>query len=300
MKKNDLKNHFISVIIPVYNDSRNLSNCLEALGKQTLSKSMYEIVVIDNGSSQDISEVVRAYPGINLCHEYIEGSYSARNKGILNSRGDIIAFTDSDCIPKDTWLEKGLSAVVSKDSLGFIGGRVNYFARDESNITSVELWEILNQYDQEECINIMNFGLTANLFTRRSVMDEVGLFNSDLKSAGDYEWGNRVYEKGLNIYYENEVVVSHPARRTLSELSRKVRRLVGGRFDTRSINKDEVVKQINILKPFAALFDFLKNKKSSSFNYVNYLLKFIFIYLFVKTTAAYELLRLMLGGDPKR
>ena len=300
MNKNDLKNHFISVIIPVYNDSRNLSNCLEALGKQTLSKSMYEIVVVDNGSSQDISEVVRAYPGINLCHEYKEGSYSARNKGILNSRGDIIAFTDSDCIPKDTWLEKGLSAVVSKDSLGFIGGRVNYFARDENNMTSAELWEILNQYDQEECINIMNFGLTANLFTRRSVMDEVGLFNSDLKSAGDYEWGNRVYEKGLNIYYENEVVVSHPARRTLSELSRKVRRLVGGRFDTRSINKDEVVKQVNILKPFAALFDFLKNKKSSSFNYVNYLLKFIFIYLFVKTTAAYELLRLMLGGDPKR
>ncbi|MCH8014730.1 MAG: glycosyltransferase [Candidatus Dadabacteria bacterium] len=300
MNKNDLKNHFISVIIPVYNDSRNLSNCLEALGKQTLSKSMYEIVVVDNGSSQDISEVVRAYPGINFCHEYIEGSYSARNKGILNSRGDIIAFTDSDCIPKDTWLEKGLSAVVSKDSLGFIGGRVNYFARDENNMTSAELWEILNQYDQEECINIMNFGLTANLFTRRFVMDDVGLFNSDLKSAGDYEWGNRVYEKGLNIYYENEVVVSHPARRTLSELSRKVRRLVGGRFDTRSINKDEVVKQVNILKPFAALFDFLKNKKSSSFNYVNYLLKFIFIYLFVKTTAAYELLRLMLGGDPKR
>ncbi len=298
MKKND--SNFISVIIPVYNDSGNLLNCLEALSRQTLDKSMYEIVVVDNGSSDGIDEVMQKYPEIRFCHEYKEGSYAARNKGILNSKGDILAFTDSDCIPNDYWLEKGLSAVVNKDPLGLIGGRINYFARDENSMTSVELWELLNPYGQEECVNSMNFALTANLFTRRSIMAEVGLFNSNLKSAGDYEWGNRVYEKGFPLFYDGEIIVSHPARRTLAELSRKVRRLVGGRFNTHSINKNEVVKQINILKPFVALFDLLKNKKSSSFNYVNYLLKFIFIYLFVKTTAAYELVRLMLGGHPKR
>jgi glycosyltransferase involved in cell wall biosynthesis len=298
MKKND--SNFISVIIPVYNDSGNLLNCLEALNRQTLDKSMYEIVVVDNGSSDGIDEVMQKYPEIRFCHEYKEGSYAARNKGILNSKGDILAFTDSDCIPNDYWLEKGLSAVVNKDPLGLIGGRINYFARDENSMTSAELWEILNQYNQAECVNNMKFALTANLFTRRSVMDEVGLFNSDLKSAGDYEWGNRVYEKGIIICYDDEVVVSHPARRTLSQLSRKVRRLVGGRFDTRSINKDEVIKQMNILQPFEALFDFLKNKESSWFNYFNYIVKFISIYVFVKTVAVYEFVRLMLGGNPER
>ncbi len=300
MKKNDLKNHFISVIIPVYNDSENLYNCLDALSRQTLDESMYEIVVIDNGSTDDISEVVRGYPRINYCHEYKEGSYAARNKGILNSKGDILAFTDSDCIPNENWLEKGLSAVVDKNSLGLIGGKINYFAIDENKMNSVELWEILNQYDQAECINNMKFALTANLFTRRSVMDEVGLFNSNLKSAGDYEWGNRVYEKRLNLYYDDEIVVSHPARKTLSQLSRKIRRLVGGRFDTRMINKHEVIKQLNVLQPFAALFDFLKNKKSSSFNYFNYIIKFVFIYVFVKTVALYEFVRLKLGAKPER
>jgi len=300
MKQNDLKNHLISVIIPVYNDSGNLLNCLEALSKQTLDESMYEIVVVDNGSSDEINEVVQGFPKINFYHEYKEGSYAARNKGILNSKGDILAFTDSDCIPNDNWLEKGLSALVNNDSLGLIGGRINYFARDENNMTTAELWEILNQYDQAECVNNMRFALTANLFTRRSVMDEVGLFNSDLKSAGDYEWGNRAYEKGLNIYYDEEIIVSHPARSNLAELSRKVRRLVGGRFDTRNINKDEVVKQINILQPFVALFGFLKSKESGPFNYFNCIIKFVFIYVFVKTIAVYELVRLKLGGNPER
>lgn len=300
MKKNDLKNHYISVIIPVYNDSGNLYNCLDALSRQTLDESVYEIVVVDNGSSDEINEVMRRYPEINLCSEYKEGSYAARNKGILNSKGDILAFTDSDCVPMDNWLEKGLSAIDNKDSLGLIGGRINYFAKDESKMTSAELWELLNQYDQEDCINNMKFALTANLFTRRSVMDEVGLFNSNLKSAGDYEWGNRVYEKRLNLYYDDEIVVSHPARRTLSQLNRKVRRLVGGRFDTRRINKHEVIKQINILQPFVALFDFLKSKESGPFNYFNYIVKFVFIYVFVKTVALYEFVRLMLGAKPER
>ncbi len=130
----------------------------------------------------------------------------------------------------DNWLEKSLSAVVNKNSLGFVGGKINYFVKDENNMTAVELWEMLNHYDQDRCVNNMKFGLTANLFTKRCVMDEVGLFNSDLKSAGDYEWGNRVYEKELNIYYDNDIVVCYPTRRTLAELSRKVRRLVGGRL----------------------------------------------------------------------
>jgi len=75
-----------------------------------------------------------------LCSEYKEGSYAARNKGILNSKGDILAFTDSDCIPKDNWLEKGLSVVVNQDSPGLIGGQINYFARDGNKTSFLSMF----------------------------------------------------------------------------------------------------------------------------------------------------------------
>src|SRR3972149_2192306 len=93
----NVNNHRVSVIIPFYNDSENLLNCLEAINRQTLDSSRLEIIVVDNGSSQDIESVVKIFPAVNILYEPKEGSYAARNKGILNSKGDILAFTDSDC-----------------------------------------------------------------------------------------------------------------------------------------------------------------------------------------------------------
>ena len=227
-----LNNRRVSVIVPVYNDSEKLANCLAAIDRQTLDKSKFEVIVVDNGSFEDIESPVKNYPVVNTLYEPKEGSYAARNKSILNSKGRILAFTDSDCIPAQDWLEKGLLSLINKTNVGFVAGKVSFFARDEQNMTGVEIWEMLYNYDQESFIRDRHFGLTANLMTKRSVMNEVGLFNSDLKSAGDYEWGNRVYEKGFNIFYDEDLIVKHPARRTFSQLTKKVRRLIGGQLDS--------------------------------------------------------------------
>lgn len=298
----NVNNHRVSVIIPFYNDSENLANCLEAINRQTLDSSRFEIIVVDNGSSQDISSVLKIYPAVHTFHEPKEGSYAARNKGILNSTGDILAFTDSDCIPAQDWLEKGLSSLVNKTNAGFVAGKVSFFARDEENMTAVEVWELLYNYDQESFIRDRHFGLTANLITKRSVMDEVGLFNSELKSAGDYEWGNRVYEKGFNIFYDEDLVVKHPARRTFSQLARKVRRLIGGQLDVGIINKRECIRKIFIdtIPPVVSLYRFLRSDEFKSLDRLDYKIKALTVFLYLRYATVYELTRLMLGGKSKR
>lgn len=98
---------FVSVIIPVLNDSERLKLCLEALEHQTYPKKLYEVIVVDNGSDQSIGSVVSKFTQATATAESHPGSYVARNKGILIAQGDIIAFTDADCIPALDWIEKG-------------------------------------------------------------------------------------------------------------------------------------------------------------------------------------------------
>lgn len=294
--------HFISVIIPVYNDSGNLANCLDALGQQSLDKSKFEVIVVDNGSTDDIASVTGNYTWVTTLFEPVEGSYAARNKGIMKSRGDMLAFTDSDCIPSHDWLEKGLESYVARSNVGLVSGQVVFFAKDEREMTAVEIWEMLFNYDQESFVRERHFGLTANLFTGRNVMDEVGMFNAGLKSAGDYEWGNRVYRKGFEVYYDPALVVKHPARRTFSALAKKVRRLIGGQLDVGIITKDECLRKIFIdaIPPVISLYRFIKSDEYKSLDRLDYKFKALTVFIFLRYATVYEMTRLMLGGKSKR
>ena len=109
MSNSNLSNLFVSVIIPVYNDSERLKLCLEALENQTYSKDLYEVIVVDNASEEDIKSIVGQFSQAKYTYESQSGSYVARNKGISIARGEILAFTDSDCIPASDWIEKGVA-----------------------------------------------------------------------------------------------------------------------------------------------------------------------------------------------
>ena len=99
----------VSVIIPVYNDAERLKLCLDALARQTYPGDRYEVIVVDNGSQQDPELVTSRYEQVTLAHEACRGSYAARNTGLALARGDVLAFTNSDCIPAADWIEHGVA-----------------------------------------------------------------------------------------------------------------------------------------------------------------------------------------------
>jgi glycosyltransferase involved in cell wall biosynthesis len=114
----------ISVIIPVWNSGALLRRCLEALARQTLGPDCFEIIVVDNGSSDDSAAIANSFPGVVLLSEPRPGSYAARNRGLARARGDFIAFTDADCVPAPDWLEQALAAARRHPGAGVLAGRI--------------------------------------------------------------------------------------------------------------------------------------------------------------------------------
>ena len=219
----------VSVIVPVYNDEAGLAMCLQALEEQTYPGDRYEVVVVDNGSARPVSPMLAAYAHAVAASEAAPGSYAARNRGIVASRGQVLAFTDADCRPAPDWLASGVAALEEHTGCGLVAGAIQVTPRDAGAPTAVELYELTYGFRQSFYVS-EGFGATANLFARRAVIDAVGPFDARLRSCGDREWGNRVRDAGYTLIYDGKARVYHPARRTWGELIRKTARVSGGMF----------------------------------------------------------------------
>lgn len=221
----------VSVIVPVFNDVVGLRRCLLALAEQTLDKSRMQVLVVDNGGSADLREALAAFPEAVLLSEPTPGSYAARNRGIAESRGSVLAFTDADCTPSRMWLENALVRLDNGQRDVIVGGRIDVYAQDPAHPTYAEQYELALAFPQEFYVKTRGYSVTANLVTTRRVMDHAGPFDTKLFSGGDKEWCQRAVGQGFKLVYADDVVVSHPARGSVSELVGKRRRQVGGQLD---------------------------------------------------------------------
>lgn len=310
--RGNLPNPFVSIVIPVFNDPERLKTCLEALENQTYPKSLYEIIVVDNGSDEDkdIQGVVNQFSQAFATHESCPGSYAARNKGISVAKGDIIAFTDADCIPASDWIEKGTANLLRVPNCGLVAGKVKFLFKNPHQPTVVELYDSIIAIPQKKFIEQDKFGATANLFTFKSVLHDVGCFDGTLKSSGDKEWGNRVFSANYQQVYADDTCVSHPARYSYAQIFKQNSRVTGGWYDLKiktgysytAFFKD---LSMDLKPPLNTIFRIILGKNiwpwtdktlSGSLEKI----QFIFTILFVQYVIASERTRLYLGGSSKR
>lgn len=304
---NDLSQPFVSVIIPVFNDSARLKICLNALDNQTYPKDRYEVIVVNNGSDEDIESVVKSFNQAIITDENRPGSYAARNKGISFAQGEVIAFTDADCIPASDWIEKGVTNLQRTLNCGLVAGKIELFFKNPERPTAVELYDNIKLgFPQKKFVEESRYGATANVFTFRRVIEAVGLFDDTLKSSGDREWGQRVFAAGYQLVYAEDACVSHPARHSWAELRKKVVRVIGGHQDLKGKRESSPLKfTINALKdsfkdllpPFRMYFyiwsyETLKGNRQR--------LQFLIAMLFVRHLRAWERVRLLIGGEATR
>lgn len=211
----------VSVIVPHLNDYANLDACLTLLEAQSFPRDQTEIIVADNGSSQGVGAVQRIVGSRGRVIEVAErGAGPARNAGVRASRGEAIAFIDSDCRPDKRWLEEGLAELKLAD---FAGGRVDVLVQDPQRMTAAEAFESVFAFQNERYIKDLNFTVSASMFVWRSVFDAVGGFVNGLPE--DKDWCLRARRQGYRIRFAPKSIVGHPARRTMPELKRKWRRL---------------------------------------------------------------------------
>jgi len=212
----------VSVIVPHYNDLPGLDRCLQALERQTYPRDRFEIIVADNNSPGGVEAVKGVVDGRAVLIVVTEkGAGPARNGALTLARHEILAFTDSDCVPTPDWLARGVAGL---DGFDLVGGDVVIFPGDPDRVNAVEAFEMVFAFDNEDFVNSRGFSVTANLFTRRSVFAEVGDF-SRMKISEDVDWCYRATAGGFRLAYVPGAVVGHPARPTWADVCKKTRRM---------------------------------------------------------------------------
>lgn len=228
----------VSVIIPCYNAAAGLQDTLASLSAQNYPKDSWEIIVVDNNSTDQTAEVAQSFqpqfPKLSVLSEYTrQSSYAARNRGIDAARGEILAFIDADITVESDWLSQGVEDIVSGRG-DYVGCRIHIYPTH----TPPTIWELYDQrtgFHVQEYVEQKGYAPTAGLFVRRAVVDRVGMFDERLISGGDVEFGNRVRDAGFCLYYDYENVMRHPARSTLRAVWEKNVRVEHGKVDLRHL-----------------------------------------------------------------
>ncbi|MRJ45158.1 glycosyltransferase [Idiomarina loihiensis] len=225
----------ISIIIPTYKSTDLLKKCLALIEQQTYKKELFEVIVVNN--DPDKALVLPSY-NINLT-VYLEkkkGSYAARNAGVNKAKGEILVFTDDDCMPSVNWLEE-IDSWYSHERCqekcsSILVGQVDMV---HSEGIEAHRWNVWECYDYLFGINQdiyakRNEGATANLSVSRRVFHDLGGFNDQMLSGGDGDFCQRAFKSGYSIKYDPSILVRHPLRGTGEAIKLKLKRLVGGKF----------------------------------------------------------------------
>jgi len=208
---------FVSIIVPVYNNEKIIGDCIEALLGQDYPKDRYEVIIIDNNSTDKSAEIIKSYPVQYALEDTIQTSYAARNRGVKSSRGEILAFLDADCIAEKDWLKKGAGGF-AEDNIGCVTGEVK--STKPQNYVEEYLCK-KDVFSQKSSLN--NFFLprvvTANTFYRRDVFNKIGFFRERWVSGGDADFGWRMQlETAYKVKFISDAVVFHKHRSTLESM----------------------------------------------------------------------------------
>ncbi|WP_080509891.1 glycosyltransferase family 2 protein [Halorubrum saccharovorum] len=218
------ENPFVSIVIPVYADPDGLQTTLESAVNQTYSS--FEIVIAltpSSGETRVIAEkYLDDYPDlVHLSEVHEKGRARARNAGIEAANGDIVAFVDADIWMESDWLETTLFDLKASDA--------DYLACNVT-IQSTCNSSFIGKYDQAISIPVKHyieeyhFAPTAALLLTRKLLEDVGVFDPELMSGEDREFGNRVFDQGYNLCMSN-CEVYHPPRKNLTEQIKKAIRI---------------------------------------------------------------------------
>ena len=221
------------MIVPYRNEASHIGACSEALERQSLGRGRYEVLFVDNRSTDRTSELIPAGPGVSLIREEGPGAYAARNAAIRRARGQFIAFTDGDCAPATDWLEQAREAMQATGAAIVLGQR-NSPAGGPLGVRLLEDYENAKlEYALTRLPPRYVFGWCCNMIVRASVFGRVGLFD-EWERAADTAYLHRVirHEPSGLIVFRPSLRVTHLGTRSTGQALLKL--FVYGASNTRA------------------------------------------------------------------
>jgi GT2 family glycosyltransferase len=204
---------FVSVIIPVLNGEKTIGDCMASLLRTDYPPERHEILVVDNGSTDRTAEIVKNLP-VQYLREERRGAPAARNTGIKASRGELVAFTDADCVVTRGWLGE-LVRTFDEDRVGGVAGEIFPYPPN----TSAERYAArVRSLSPQKYLSrpLLPFAVFANLAFRRDVFDRVGHLDEAITMGAEAtDFCTRFLRgTGLKLKYAPNAVVFHRYRAT--------------------------------------------------------------------------------------
>ncbi len=197
-----------SVIVPVYNGARTLERCLSALFNQSVPRAQYEVIVVDDDSTDNTSAMASRFPVRLLAQEH-RGPAAARNLGIANASSEIVLFTDADTEPTHNWIETMLAPFFADPQLA--GAKGTYRTQQPEWIARFVQIEYEEKYARMARARVVDVIDTYSAAYRRELFAREGGFDEAFPSASaeDREFSFRLAKKGYRLAFVPAAIVYH-------------------------------------------------------------------------------------------
>ena len=197
----------ISVIIPAYNAEKTIGKCLNALKEQSYPADSYEVIVVDDGSTDKTGSIAQGY-AVRYIRQENNGPASARNKGAHEAKGEIILFTDSDCVPDKNWIGEMVRPFDDPEVAAVKGA---YRTLQRGIVARFAQIEFEERYEMLKKVNSIDMIDTYSAGFRREIFLKVGGFDASFPSANneDTELSYRMSKLGFKMVFNPEAKVYH-------------------------------------------------------------------------------------------
>jgi cellulose synthase/poly-beta-1,6-N-acetylglucosamine synthase-like glycosyltransferase len=197
----------ISIIVPVYNGEKTINKCLCGIKNQDYNGET-EIIVVDDGSTDSTIEAIKRCDGVNIITQLHRGPATARNLGAKKANGNIVLFTDADCIPDKSWVSEMIKPFAQNEIVGVQGA---YRTVQPSIVAKFVQLEIEDRYGRMKTGEYIDFIGSYSAAYKKDVFLSFGGFNESFLTASgeDTELSYRLSKNGYKMVFNPSAVVCH-------------------------------------------------------------------------------------------
>lgn len=198
----------VSIIVPFYNEAEYIERCIQSLLNQDFPAENYEIIFVNNNSTDNSEEIVKKHSKVILLNESIQNNQTPRNTGIKKAKGDILAWTDADCEISSDWISQIVSFI--NNGADIVLGENLFFSKQSKGLKLIEQFEnfkinyIINNMDLKHC-----YGYSNNMATTKETFNILGFIPEYLNGDTDFIQKCLSKKPDLKMRYNENMRITH-------------------------------------------------------------------------------------------
>ncbi len=231
----------VSVIIPAYNAEKTIRKCLEPLMSQDYAEE-YEVIVVDDGSTDSTPHMVSEFNKVRLIKQENAGPAAARNKGAAEAEGEILLFTDADCVPEHNWISEMLKPFNENKEVFGVKGR--YKTNQKEIVARFVQLEYEDKYSYMLKDKYIDFIDTYSGGFKKAVFLEMKGYDTEfpVACAEDVELSYRLSNRGYKMVFNPDAIVYHTHPNRLLDYLKKKYKFAFWRMLTLKKNPNKAIR----------------------------------------------------------